>query len=475
MDLVGWDEPRFRAIEAEFADLAKRLDVSDATAIPIAALHGDNVVEPSAASPWYDGPPLLEHLEQVEVLPPAEHDALRLPVQWVIRPADGDGRLYAGQVAAGVLRPGDEVAVLPRGTRTTVATVETFDGPLQAAAPPQSVAVRLAEDIDVGRGDLICTPDSLPPNARELEATICWMGDAPLRPGARYALKHTTRSVRATVQSLIAKLDITTLDAQQEPAEPALNDIGRVTLRTSAPIFADPYAANRVTGAFILVDEHGNDTVAAGLVRSARELPPPPARRRDVTWHDSGLDRDRRWRALGHGGATVWLTGLPASGKSTIAVALERRLVGPAVPHTCSTATTCATGCRTTSDSSRAIARSTSAVSGTSHGSSPTPAWWRWCRWSRRSRPTARWRARSTTARSWTSSRSTSPRRSPSVNGAIQRVSTRGRARGRFRASPGSGLPTRRRRRPSCGSTPRPRTSRPRSSACLDALRRQTS
>ena len=329
MDLVDWDEDRFREIETEFGELAERLDIPDARVIPIAALHGDNVVDRSDDSPWYDGPLLLEHLEQVEVRADPTRDALRLPVQWTIRPRGGkdDERTYAGQLAGGTLAVGDAVTVLPAGAETTIAAIETFEGARDDAVPPLSVAVRLADDLDVGRGDLICSPEHAPVAAREIDATVAWMGEAELRAGARYALKHTTRTVRATVQAVHSKLDMTTLEDRPAPARLKLNDIGRVTLRTSAPVLADHYADNRVTGAFILIDEHTNDTVGAGMVEETREREPAEQARRDVTWHDSELERDRRWEALGHRGATVWLTGLPASGKSTIAAALERRLV----------------------------------------------------------------------------------------------------------------------------------------------------
>jgi bifunctional enzyme CysN/CysC len=329
MDLVDWDEDRFRAIESEFGEMAERLDIPDARVIPIAALHGDNVVDRSEASPWYDGPLLLEHLEQVEVRADPTRDALRLPVQWTIRPRGGrdDERSYAGQLAGGTLAVGDAVTVLPAGVQTTIAAIETFEGTREDAVPPLSVAVRLADDLDVGRGDLICSPVHAPVAAREIDATVAWMGEAELRAGARYALKHTTRTVRATVQAVHSKLDMTTLEDRPAPARLKLNDIGRLTLRTSAPVLADHYADNRVTVAFILIDEHTNDTVGAGMVEETREREPAEQARRDVTWHDSELERDSRWKALGHRGATVWLTGLPASGKSTIAAALERRLV----------------------------------------------------------------------------------------------------------------------------------------------------
>jgi bifunctional enzyme CysN/CysC len=329
MDLVDWDGQRFREIETEFRELAERLEVPDATVIPIAALHGDNVVDRSDAAPWYDGPPLLEHLETVDVRPDPTRDALRLPVQWTIRPRGGrdDERVYAGQLAGGALAAGDEVVVMPSGSRTTVKEVRSYDGPLDPAVSPLSVSVRLTDDLDVGRGDLISAPDGAPVAARELDATVAWMGDAELRPGGGYALKHTTRTVRATVQAVHGRLDMTTLEDKPAPGRLELNDIGRITLRTSAPVLADRYADNRITGAFILIDEHSNDTVGAGMIEEARERHPVAAGRRDVTWHHSELDRERRWGALETRGATVWLTGLPASGKSTIAVALERKLV----------------------------------------------------------------------------------------------------------------------------------------------------
>ncbi len=328
MDLVDWDEGRFREIESEFGSLAERLGVEDAHAIPISALKGDNVVERGDAA-WYDGPPLLEHLEQVDVASDRGAGPLRLPVQWVIRPEDGGRgeRRYAGQMAGGTLHPGDEVVVLPGGSHTTVTAIEQLDEQLESAAPPDSIAVQIADDLDVGRGDLIARADDAPAGGRELEATLCWLATAPLRPGDRFTLKHTTRTVRATVDSIEALLDVATLERVDPPAELQLNDIARVVLRTSADLYADPYDQNRTTGAFILIDDHTNDTVAAGLVREVRPGEAHSHRSPDVTWHESGLERRERWARLGTHGATFWLTGLPASGKSTIAARFERRLV----------------------------------------------------------------------------------------------------------------------------------------------------
>ncbi len=328
MDLVDWDEERFRKIEAEFAAVLEELGVNDALAIPVSALHGDNVVEKSELAPWYDGPPLLRHLEQIEVARDRNLDDVRFPVQWVVRTTDYRG--YAGQVASGLLRPGDEVVVLPSGERTTVERIETLDGPVEVAFPPMSVVVHLAGDLDAGRGSVICGVDDPPPVARRLDARLCWMADTPLRAGGRYQLKHTTRRVRARVESIDARLDLETLRDGGPASELDLNDIARVHLDLAAPVMAEPYARNRSTGAFILIDETTRDTVAAGMVLRAHEDPGPPTGPHSpgVIWHEPALPRRERWSVLGLRGATVWLTGLPASGKSTIAEELERALVG---------------------------------------------------------------------------------------------------------------------------------------------------
>jgi bifunctional enzyme CysN/CysC len=250
---------------------------------------------------------------------------VRFPVQWIVRGADR--RAYAGRVAGGVLAPGDEVVVLPHGSRTRVRRIESPRGPVDRAFPPMVATLELEDELDVARGDLLAGVEDAPVAARELEATVCWMVEAPARAGQRYLLKHTTRRVRATVESIVARVDVESLESG-EAAALELNDIGRIRLSTSAPVVADPYAANRATGAFILIDERTHDTVAAGMVESARVGQRAEERPSlDVRWHPSALERAARWGALGQAGATVWLTGLPASGKSTIAVAVERALV----------------------------------------------------------------------------------------------------------------------------------------------------
>jgi bifunctional enzyme CysN/CysC len=276
MDLVDWDEGTYEAIVNEMTDFSARLEVGDATFIPISALHGDNVVERSANTGWYGGPPLLWHLEHLHVASDRNLRDPRFPVQYVIRPQTDehhDYRGYAGQVAGGVLRAGDEVVVLPSGRSSRIARIETFDGEVGEAFPPMSVTVHLEDDLDVARGDMICRAHNQPQATRLIDATICWMTETPLRPGARLAIKHTTRTGRVIVDELRYRLDVNTLHRDLEATELGLNDIGRVTLRTSAPLIVDPYRRNRATGSFILVDEATNDTVAGGMVLEAEAEP----------------------------------------------------------------------------------------------------------------------------------------------------------------------------------------------------------
>ncbi len=266
MDLVGWEQATYDAIVADFTALNEQLGVPDVVAIPLSALLGDNVVDRSANLPWYDGPALLEHLEAVEVAADAALDGARFPVQYVIREPATDYRGYAGQVAGGVLRVGDEVLVLPSRRTTSIAGIDTFDGEVVSAPHGQSVTVRLADDVDVARGDMLVSGAPVL-STRELAAEVCWMAEAPLRAGGRYALKASTSTVRAIVGGVSDRLDVATLQAIPGPAaELGLNDIGRVTLRVSKELAIDPYAVNRATGAFILVDEASNETVGAGMV-----------------------------------------------------------------------------------------------------------------------------------------------------------------------------------------------------------------
>ena len=283
MDLVDYSQERYEELIEEFEEFAQKLRGGKnprrtATSyLPMSALNGDNVVERSAHMGWFDGLPLLEWLEQVDVAydHPDEKPA-RFPVQWVIRPgagvADGDlidYRGYSGQLASGALRLGDEVTVLPSGARTRIAAIDTYDGELAEAMAPMSLTLRLEDELDVSRGELICHPDEAPAVARELEADICWMTDELLRPGSRYLIKQTSRNATAVIDTITDMVDVHTLERMAAPQELGLNDIGRVHLRTSAPLVFDPYASNRRTGSFILIDESTNGTVGAGMIAAA--------------------------------------------------------------------------------------------------------------------------------------------------------------------------------------------------------------
>jgi bifunctional enzyme CysN/CysC len=273
MDLVGWSQGRFEEIRAGFDDLARRLGVTDVAAIPLSALLGDNVVSPSSKTPWYDGPPLLTHLEQVPLGATRSSEDARFPVQWVIRPQSDehpDYRGYAGTVAGGALRPGDPVVVLPDGASTTIAAIETLDGPVEVAVPPMAVTVRLTDELDVSRGSMLVCPDRPPTLSQELRATLSWMGDRPLASDLPYALKHTTRSVRALVSDVEHRVDVLTGTEDRRATTLELNDLGVVRLRTTAPLAHDPYRANRTTGSFILIDEATDATVAAGMILGPR-------------------------------------------------------------------------------------------------------------------------------------------------------------------------------------------------------------
>jgi bifunctional enzyme CysN/CysC len=273
MDLVDWSEDRFEEIRAEFTAFATKLEVADITFIPISALHGDNVVEPSINMPWYHGTPLLYHLENVHIASDRNLIDARMPVQWVIRPqsdAHHDYRGYAGTIAGGVLKPGDDVIVLPSGMHTTIAGIDTHDGPIDEAFPPMSVVVRLADHIDISRGDMLARPHNQPTVGQDLDAMLCWMTDRPLTPRSMYTLKHTTHSVRAMVTDLHYRLDVNTLHRDEAATQLTLNDIGRATLRATAPIYYDAYTRNRTTGSFILIDEATNTTVAAGMLHTDR-------------------------------------------------------------------------------------------------------------------------------------------------------------------------------------------------------------
>ncbi|MDO3683124.1 sulfate adenylyltransferase subunit 1 [Micromonospora sp. C28ISP2-4] len=273
MDLVDWSQEVYERIADEFTAFAAKLDVPDLTVVPVSALQGDNIVTRSENMPWYEGPSLLHHLERVHIASDRNLVDVRFPVQYVIRPQSTtvtDYRGYAGQVASGVLKPGDEVMVLPSGFTSRIAAVETADGPVDEAFPPMSVTVRLTDELDISRGDMICRPNNAPMAVQDIEAMVCWMDEtSPLRVGGKYAIKHTTRSARAIVRGLHYRLDINSLHRDETAAELKLNEIGRVRLRTTVPLLADEYRRNRTTGGFVIIDESTNRTVGAGMIVEA--------------------------------------------------------------------------------------------------------------------------------------------------------------------------------------------------------------
>jgi bifunctional enzyme CysN/CysC len=268
MDLVDYSQEVFEAISSEFTGFASKLDFPDVTIIPISALEGDNIVHRSAKTPWYEGPSLLHHLEHVHIASDRNFVDARFPVQYVIRPQSRefpDYRGYAGTVAGGVFKPGDEVLVLPSGFTSRIAGIDTEDGPVSEAFSPMAVTIRLEDEIDISRGDMICRPHNMPHVTQDVDAMVCWMTDEPLRPRQKLAVKHTTRSARAMVKELQYRLDVNTLHRDESVNELGLNDIGRVRLRTTVPLFADAYGRNRATGGFVLIDEATNRTVGAGM------------------------------------------------------------------------------------------------------------------------------------------------------------------------------------------------------------------
>ena len=269
MDLVDWDQTVYDKIREEFSSFASKLSIPDLEVIPISALKGDNVVTRSENMPWYQGASLMHHLEHVNIASDRDLIGTRFPVQYVIRPKSDDFhdyRGYAGRIAGGVLKPGDDVVVLPSGMPTRIESIEFFGQAVDEAFNPMSVTVRLEDDIDVSRGDMICRPHNAPTPTQDVDAMVCWMTNEPLRPRQKLAIKHTTRSARAMVQEIRYRLDVNTLHRDQDAGELGLNEIGRVHLRTTVPLITDPYRKNHSTGSFILIDEATGVTVGAGMI-----------------------------------------------------------------------------------------------------------------------------------------------------------------------------------------------------------------
>jgi len=319
MDLVDHDETTFQRIKVEFQEFAAKLGIRRLHFIPISALVGDNVVHCSSKMEWYSGPSLLEYLETVEIDEGAQNNVLRFPVQNVLRP-DLDFRAFAGQIASGTVKQGDRVVALPSGKGSRVKRIHTYDGGLQYAHAPMSVSLQLEDEIDISRGDMLVAAESMPQITSEFEADVVWMSETALDPNRPYLLKHTTRNVRARVTHIVHRTDVNTLE-KHHAAALDLNEIGRVRFSTNQPIYLDPYRENRPTGAFVLIDFQTNNTVAAGMISAEQ-----PLASSNVFWSEGEVNRVSRESNHGHRGAVLWLTGLPCSGKSSIAKELEQAL-----------------------------------------------------------------------------------------------------------------------------------------------------
>jgi bifunctional enzyme CysN/CysC len=317
MDLAGYDEGRFREIVSAYAAMAERLGLNSVTNIPLSALRGDNVIHPSPAMPWYRGPSLLQHLETVET-DAADTRPFRLAVQWINRQEGFRG--FAGTVLGGIVRPGDEVVVLPSGRRTRVERIVTYDGDLDRAVAGQAITLTLDDAVDVGRGDVIAAAERPPHVTDQFAAHLVWMGEAPMLPGRPYLMRLGTATATATVSELKHQLDITT-GLQEAAKQLGPNDIGFANLSIDRPLPFDAYNDNRETGSFILIDRLNNATVGAGMIRF------PLRRAANLTWHDFTVDKAARSALKGQRPAILWFTGLSGAGKSTIADGVERRLM----------------------------------------------------------------------------------------------------------------------------------------------------
>ena len=336
MDLVGYDEAIYERIVDEYSSFIAKLNPQDVTFIPVSALNGDNVVDKSDNMPWYEGPTLLHHLEHVNVGASQNFVDFRFPVQYVLRP-NQNFRGYAGQVASGRISPGEDVVVFPSGLESRVKQIVTLDGALDEAGPSDSVTITLEDEIDISRGDMIVRTNNLPQKSNEIDATVCWMSEDQLDPTKTYGLQHTTRFVRALVTRLNYRIDINTMH-REEVATLGLNEIGRVQLTTTQPLFYDRYALNRMTGSFILIDPATNNTVAAGMIRGQSRdvddlldvtVDEQEARRQrleHVDWEAGAVALEEREALNGNKGAVLWFTGLSGAGKSTVAKQLERAL-----------------------------------------------------------------------------------------------------------------------------------------------------
>jgi bifunctional enzyme CysN/CysC len=327
MDLRAFDQGIFDEIRAEFSAFATKLGFKDVEFIPISALTGDNVVTPSTKMPWFPGGTLLQFLETVPIASDHNHRDFRYPVQYVLRP-HLDYRGFAGEIASGVVKKGDPIMVMSSRKTSRVKAIDTFEGEIDSAFAPRSVAIRLEDEIDVSRGDVLVHPDNVPHAGRHFDAMMVWMSERPLDPIKSYYLKQTTQTVRANVEIVRNHVDLESL-SEVEADGLELNDIGRVAIRCHRPIYFDAYRKSRRTGAFVLVDSITNNTVAAGMIIEPERGMSLRGGERDIGPASSQVSPRERRERLKQSGVTVWLTGLPGVGKSAIAYAVERRLFDP--------------------------------------------------------------------------------------------------------------------------------------------------
>ncbi len=329
MDLVEYSRDRFEEIVQEFEEFAGKLEVEDITFIPISALKGDNIVNKTENMPWYKGSTLMYHLEHVNIASDKNLVDFRFPVQYVIRPHQ-DFRGFAGRIVSGVIRPGEEIMVLPSRLTSTVRSIVTMNGELEEASAGVSVVMTIEDDIDISRGDMIVRKKNVPQVASKFDAFFCWMNPKSMEVDRQYMLMHSTRAVKAYARDIIYRLNVDTLHREKNGTL-ELNDIGRVEFETSQPLYFDPYKNNRGAGSFIVIDPATNVTVGAGMIRSAvvEETTQPAIKQKkspDVVWHEWNIPREVREERNGHKAAVLWLTGLSASGKSTIARELEKKI-----------------------------------------------------------------------------------------------------------------------------------------------------
>ncbi|MCP4424885.1 MAG: sulfate adenylyltransferase subunit CysN [Chloroflexi bacterium] len=342
MDLVDYDQAAYDQIVKDYTEFIQKLNVQDVTFIPVSALRGDNVVDKSENTPWYDGPTLLHHLENVNVGASLNNVDFRYPVQYVVRPHQ-NFRGYAGQIASGRIAKGEEIAVLPSGLSSKVESIVVAGEELGAANVGDSVILTLADEIDISRGDMIVRTNNLPQKSNRVDATICWMSEEPMKARGAYRVQHTTRLVNGFISELNYKINVDTM--HREDADTlVLNEIGRIQLTTTQPLYYDRYQLNRTTGNFILIDPATNNTVAAGMIRGKSrdmeqllegEVDAAPERPKstNVVWEQEGISLAQREERHGHQAAVLWFTGLSGSGKSTIAKKLEQQLFADGV-HT---------------------------------------------------------------------------------------------------------------------------------------------